>query len=958
LHFIEEKDITITSVFLCKYFMESSPLPSHIGPYEIIQSLGKGGMGEVFLVKDPLCERKLALKKILPELSKYSIIKERFLREARFAAKLSHPCIIPIHTICLEPEIYYTMPYVEGETLKEIFKNTLENEKLGLPPHKIGTSIPSLVRIFLSVCQATAYAYSKSILHRDLKPENIIVGKYGEVFLLDWGIATHLDHMEEETDLFEVKEEEHLTRPGKVLGTVNFMAPERALKKAATIVSEIYALGTILYQILTLRLPFTRKNLEHFRKIMPFETLLPPEEAAPYRDIPKQLSSIAQKCLARDPKERYQSVDEVLFDLDNYIEGRPEWVLSTRLDIENKDDWEFQENVLLSKSLAISRLVDVREWVGFMISKESFSGNFKLEFELKLPKESEGVGFLLCIPEPSKRKSLEEGYCLWLGSASRPYTTLFRSNAEIMSIPDNDLHPNRFNHLCLERIDQHIRVYINGQLKLSYSSHLPMIGTHLGFVYKNPDFSLSPIKVYVGSQNVMVNCLCIPDAFLASQHFDKALQEYERIAYSFSGRSEGREALFRWGITLLEQGKRERLKLKQEHLFSKALEVFEKLGATPAAPLEYLGKSLVYYAMQDLDEELKCLELTLRKYPKHPLLSVVKEQVLFRLHETSQQNRLATYGFALLILRHMQSSLASPTHHDLINYLMQQNTPLTFIDTHIRFSDQKTSYLYQAITLSFWLHKPLILTEILESLPSELAEKPYILASGIFCLLHMQEGTLALETLENQAPLLRDFELHFYLEPIKGWLKVASCLSCLECLLEKMQQPITLHFLRSFTFLIEEGLKKESPSILLPFVERLYRCPLKHEQKHWLLALYIKLLLLLENFKEASLLFQEIPEELLHQVESPFYFLYGCYLWKTEGEAIALEHFILATQHPSLHPHALVALYLTQTEEALPKLFLWEKRDLYQKLSFLYTLLGKKRKLSELEKKSKKLSLS
>ena len=93
--------------------------------YEVIKSLGKGGMGEVFLVYDSLCQRKIALKKILPELASYEVIKQRFLREARFAAQLSHPCIIPVYSINVQ-DSYYTMPYIEGETLKEIFKVTLD----------------------------------------------------------------------------------------------------------------------------------------------------------------------------------------------------------------------------------------------------------------------------------------------------------------------------------------------------------------------------------------------------------------------------------------------------------------------------------------------------------------------------------------------------------------------------------------------------------------------------------------------------------------------------------------------------------------------------------------------------------------------------------------------------------------------------------------------------------------
>src|ERR1700722_14845651 len=161
-----------------------------IGPFELLRSLGKGGMGEVFLGKDPSCGRLIAIKKIRDDLSKHKTMQERFLREAKIAAQLTHPSIIPIYSICDDKDgLYYTMPYVEGETLKEILLKTRQQEKKGEPLHPIGSSVPALIRIFLDICQAVAYVHARGILHRDLKPENIIIGKYGEVVILDWGLA-------------------------------------------------------------------------------------------------------------------------------------------------------------------------------------------------------------------------------------------------------------------------------------------------------------------------------------------------------------------------------------------------------------------------------------------------------------------------------------------------------------------------------------------------------------------------------------------------------------------------------------------------------------------------------------------------------------------------------------------------------------------------------------------------
>jgi serine/threonine-protein kinase len=937
---------------------EEQKLPEMIGPYEVLKSLGKGGMGEVFLVYDPSCERKIALKKILPELARYPIIKERFLREARFASKLSHPCIIPIHYIQEEGEVYYTMPYIEGETLKEIFKSTAEKEQKGDSPHEIGVSIPTLTRIFLSICQAIAYAYSKSILHRDLKPENIIVGKYGEVLLLDWGIATYIDSSSESQDAIEeaaieMIEQAHLTRPGKVLGTVNFMAPERALKKPATILSEIYSLGVILYQILTLRLPFPRKDLNHFRKVMKFEQFILPEEVTPYRDIPKQLSRITQKCLAPDPEKRYQTIQELIFDLENYIEGKPEWMLTKELSVNQKDDWEFQENVLLSKHLAITKMSDVLEWVCLMISRKSFSGNLRLEFELKLPSDNEGVGILMCIPEPSERQGLEDGYCLWLGGSAYPHTLLFRSNAEIASASNEGIKSDASSHVCIEKIDNNVRVYIDGNLKLNYISHIPIVGAHIGFVYNNPDFEVSPIKVYTGSQSIMVNCLSVPDAFLASKHFEKAFLEYKRIAYSFQGRTEGREAQFRAGLTLLEQGKREKHAAKKEDLFSRALEEFEQLRTTPGAPLEYLGKSLVYYALHESEEELKCLELALRKYPKHPLLSILKEHIIFRLHESSKQDRTSAYHFALLCLRLTQEIFSTPAHLHLIEHLVKHSHPLPFINQKISFSEKSCEYLHYAIQLAFLLYKPLIVLEIIDSLPEHLPETKAMIINALFALLYMGHMEEVKEKLLEKHSLLTDLkDPPFYYEILLTALSTQDGYSSLHSFLSILKTPVSLHELRLFYYLIDQALEHHSPEEILPLIDQISHLVTEKKEEKSLNLLKLRCLFLSQDLESIKQLLDSFPSGDLQDPKSPLYFLYGCYLFCHTSEEAGLKHFSIASKDMFSYPHLLACHYITGNQPQREQHLLpWEKIEMYKRLEFFYSLLGKKRKALEFKKK-------
>lgn len=170
----------------------TSPVQSDF--HQIIRSIGKGGMGEVFLAYDPFCERQIALKKIRSDLLDHPQIRKRFLKEAHMTCQLTHPAIIPIYTIRSDANMaYYTMPFVEGETLKQIIRKTKLQEKKGEKLDHLGGSILALMRVFITICQAVAYAHSKGVLHRDLKPENIIIGKYGEVMILDWGLAKSIN---------------------------------------------------------------------------------------------------------------------------------------------------------------------------------------------------------------------------------------------------------------------------------------------------------------------------------------------------------------------------------------------------------------------------------------------------------------------------------------------------------------------------------------------------------------------------------------------------------------------------------------------------------------------------------------------------------------------------------------------------------------------------------------------
>lgn len=192
-----------------------------IGPYKVLKSIGKGGMGEVFLAFDPVCQRHVAIKLMLADKEIDEKKRQRFLNEAIVTGQLTHPGIIPIYSVVNEKElIYFVMPYIEGKMLKEIFRDAQKSELDQQPLDSINL-VPSYIYMFLQICSAVSYAHSKGIIHRDLKSSNILVGTHAEIRILDWGLAEAIQEIEEKGHGEEGK--------GQISGTVIYMAPELVL---------------------------------------------------------------------------------------------------------------------------------------------------------------------------------------------------------------------------------------------------------------------------------------------------------------------------------------------------------------------------------------------------------------------------------------------------------------------------------------------------------------------------------------------------------------------------------------------------------------------------------------------------------------------------------------------------------------------------------------------------------
>lgn len=572
-------------------------MPESVDGYDIISLLGYGGMGSVYLAYDRLLDREVALKLLARSADEVTRAKNsaRFLSEAVLSGKLGHAGIIPIHRIGFDPLVgyYYIMRYIKGRSLAFIVDSLAAKD----PTVCHEFSLHRLLTIFLRVCEAVGFAHQHGIVHRDIKPANIMVADFGEVLVLDWGLAKDIAgstdnaiemipsdptirklwechkqweavsqqflqadmtpqdcnstnlHLRRKQQYDPVESKRYLvTAAGHILGTPSYLSPEQGTGKSdVTPASDVYSLGVTLYELLTLHRPVEAQSNEELVAKTILGEIVPIKHRPEALMLPNTLCEIVTRALSLQPENRYADAKEMADELALYLDGKASWKSVVPVNSLTQDltaTWNVIEgNCPPQTAWEVSLEVGTR-----LRCRKFANGDFQCECEFRSAHDMKKWALNVGVSEVLPNGDLESRFEIRVGVSERPYIELLRNGVRVQRRFDILLRSAHCYALKIEMEESRLTVTLDNRRCLEYKELFPQTGGAI-------ELSAMYGRVYVGKFKMdsrgaplHLSFMALPDRFYRTGRHAEARELYRQLALSHPDRAEGLIALYKSGL--------------------------------------------------------------------------------------------------------------------------------------------------------------------------------------------------------------------------------------------------------------------------------------------------------------------------------------------------------------------------------------------------------------------------
>lgn len=595
---LAEKTIVLdhgqANVISSRLAVPGTEIPDRIGPYEILKVLGRGGMGSVYLAYDPLLNREVALKLLThSDPTKTAEESARLLSEAMLTGRLDSAGIIPIYAVDYDPEhgYFYTMRYLQGRNLQDILnelKSGVEETREAFPQRR-------LLTIFQRACEAVAFAHKNRVIHRDLKPGNIMITDFGEVYVVDWGLAKDIDpsyvasatlrqpesadryahitrtHLNVTRDFLAREKSvsrrlqgahrpmesaaypEHLTDAHQIVGTPAYLSPEQVMRDVELAPqSDVYALGVILYELLTRQHPIDAVEMfDMFQKLTSGEIVPIHKRPESYR-VPKALCDIVHRALVLKQADRFPDAGELHRELTEYLEGRPPL----------KPVWA--DEFIHEKLSAAWRTDDpqgVSTGAGVLLKDgrtltcaHSALGDFRVNLQVQALSRAHTWSYGIRIGEFTAGDRFQSRYEIRLGIAGRASIELYRDGQRVQRRLDIRMQRARYVRLRIEMNGDTLRVFVDDRKYLDYRELFPQTGGAVQIAALSGEVHLRDFDFTSRGAPLNLSSLSLPDQLFRAGLFRESKDLYLKLAASHPDREEGLSASYKAGLCSVELG--------------------------------------------------------------------------------------------------------------------------------------------------------------------------------------------------------------------------------------------------------------------------------------------------------------------------------------------------------------------------------------------------------------------